>query len=263
MKHHYVNRESRPDRNFLFRGAMASQGVAVDDLIRHVGMDRDDYPDAMSICEAAREEFPDYFNFHIQYPQRQVAYGLLLWSWNALRVWREIANGTEHAGVWVDDFALKVSTQKVEQLVDAIEPDILQLTWHHRNDVFIDDIYRLPVQYEMPGPLPISSRDRRVFQGTRGAGDWTTILSPQGAAMLIEFIGGHPYYDAEIVILPFYLATRHPGVFSVRANNPECNGLTELFGNSWIVQLWRYTDSAHSDLIGTHHYYPPTGGGED
>ena len=252
MKHFYVNRESRLDRNFLFRGAMASQGVPADNLCRVPAMDLDDYKTAREVCEAAKVDFPEFFGYHLDNMPNRMGYGNYLAGWSILRMWRDIAAGTDYAGAWLDDYALRVPEAKLRRLVDDIEPDILQLVWHYRPDIFVDNCHALPFTFDVPTHFERVSQISSLFRGAPGGSDWAIILSPRGACWLLDFMESVPYFTTEEAIQAFYLQTRRDGIFSVSANNPLTTGLDVLTGNAWVVQLWEYTDWGQSDLQGIH-----------
>ena len=252
MRQHYVNRKSRADRRFLFLGAMASQGVDALDIRLHVARDKDDYEDAQVLCEAARKEFPEFFSFHLESPQTHIGFGHLICSWSVMRMWRSIAEGDSHAGAWLDDYALRVPIQKVRTLTTGLRPDILMLAWHRRADIFEDNIYRLPVDYDVPYRLKVVRPYPSVYAGAMGGADWANILSPRGAGWLLQWMADMPIFNTELAIASFYFATRRDGVYSVRANDKWANGEQLLKRNRWVVHLWPYTDGADSDLMGLH-----------
>lgn len=252
MQHHFVNRRSRPDRRYLWTGAMASQGVKPDEIVRHLAMDIDDYKTPEEVCEAAREEFPEYFTFHLYNPQRHIGFGHLVISWSIMRMWREIASGTEIAGAWIDDYALRVPHAKLRELAESVQPDILQLAWHLRDDVFLRNDYDLPVSYQAPAHLSRHARFPALWQGTRGCAEWCMLLSPRGARLLLEFIAWRPYYNTEIAVPAFYFETWDSGVYSVVANHEREHGVMTLKNNGWVCHLVEYTDGIVSDVEGMH-----------
>ena len=252
MLHHYVNRASRMDRRYLWLGAMGSQGVDAADIRLQVACDKDDYETAQAICEAAQAEFPEFFSYNLENPQRHIGYGHLICSWSVMRMWKAIADGTAIAGAWLDDYALRVPVQKVVNLCNQISPDILMLAWHRRDDVFIRDDYDLPVRYDVPDLLSISRLSPSVYQGACGGSDWANYLSPRGAGWLLQWMADMPIFNTELAIQSFALASHRQGIFSVRANDPTENGVQLLKRNRWVMQLWPYTDGAESDLVGLH-----------
>lgn len=253
MKHYVVNRKSRPDRLLLWKGAMAAHGVSADRLVTRVAMDKDDYKNASAICETARVEFPEFFSFHLEYPQSHVGFGHLICSWSVMQMWKAIAGGQETAVGWLDDYALRRSESKLQSMIDALSPDVLQLAWHYRPDIFEWDKYDIPVKWVVPPKLIISPKHREVFLGANGGSDWANVLSPRGAGALLQFMAEHPYFNTEVAIQAYALAHRGQGVFSVRANDPTEIGTAPLRRNRWVVHLWDYTDGDTSDLAGSHY----------
>ena len=251
MRHYYVNRQSRWDRHHLFCGAMAGQGIPAESLHRSIAMDKDNYTSDAEICEAARVDFPEFFTFHLESPQPRIKFGHLICSWSVMRMWRAISQGSEIAGAWLDDYALRVPEVKLRRLVDDIEPDILQLAWHLRPDVFVNNVYKVPFRYDIPSTYERLG-DAPVFCGAPGGSDWANILSPRGAGWLLDFMSQVPYFNSEVAIQALFLKTRRQGIYSVVASNPFENGTMVLTQNAWVLQLWPFTTGNASDLVGTH-----------
>lgn len=253
MIHNYVNRTSRPDRNFLWRGAMAAQGVSPEEMHRHIAMDKDDFPDAGAICEAASEDgFPGFFDFHKDNPQPHIGFGHLICSWSVMRMWRHIAEEPSTQGrqfAWLDDYALRVRAPEVHHLIAQTEPDILQLAWHTRNDLFYEDHYGIGKTWNVPRQLETYED---VYHGAIGCSDWALVLTRTGAAELLDYMANEPLLNTECAIAGLGADRNIPGLYSVVYNHPRSNGLKPIFGNRWVLQLCAYTDGASSDLLGLH-----------
>ncbi len=252
MMHHYVNRNSRPDRKFLWLGAMAAQGVQPDEIQLHVARDKDDYPDVGAICEAASADgFPEFFGFHQKTPQPNIGYGHLICSWSCMRMWRTIGEGKEHAAAWLDDYALRVPCQQLNRLVANVNPDILLLAWHTRDDLFYDDKYELGKTWDVPRQLHVSPLDN-AYIGAMGASDWAIVFSPKGANLLLAYMAHEPLLNTECAVAGLYADWRPPNLYSVVDNHPRSDGLSPIYGNRWVLELSAYTDGIRSDLIGLH-----------
>lgn len=254
MQHHYVNRKSRMDRHFLWRGAMAAQGVPVRDMTRHIAKDKDDYSDVQSLCEAARADFPEFFSFHLESPQSHIGFGHLICSWSVMRMWRSIASGNETACAWLDDYALRVPQRDVVDLITGVDAEMVMLAWHERPDIFDENVYGLPASVLPPLPKCVSRVPQvpSLFRGALGGSDWAIIFSPAGAGAVLQFMADMPYFNTELAPVAYYFTRRSDGVFSVRGNDAGENGTVPLRRNRWVVHLWDYTDGETSDLIGLH-----------
>ena len=252
MLHHCVNRRSRTDRRFLWLGAQAAQSVPMSDIWIHEARDKDDYATERDLCEAAKTEFPEFFGHHLDNWHRHIGYGHLICSWSVMRMWREIANGGATAVAWLDDYALRVPALKLDRLASGLNPDILLLAWHRRDDMFDRNEYHLPVRYKVPNPLKVVRAFPQVFAGTQGGSDCANVLSPRGAGWLLQFMADRPVFNTEVAIPAFYFETRRKGVYAVRGNNPLETGLHTMSTNRWVVDLSPYTDGDKSDLIGIH-----------
>lgn len=259
MQHHYVNRACRVDRNHLWRGAMAAQGVQLHEMRRHVAMDKDDYTDAASICEAARVEFPEFFGFHLESPQPHIGFGHLICSWSVMRMWREIAAGRNIACAWLDDYALRVPVVHFNALYSAIAPDVLLLAWHARPDLYIERRY-VRRQWNVPSALfPEQTRvhTNAVYRGTMGSSDWAVVLTPQGAGAVLDYMASEPLLNTEFAIGGMAADGVGTEVWSVVASNRYSTGLKPIYGNHWVMDLGSFAEGAFSDLVGTHHQGPP------
>ena len=251
MLHHYVNRKSRPDRNYLWRGAMAAQGIQPDEMRHHIAKDKDDYPDVSTLCEAASADgFPEFFDYHKESPHPYIGFGHLVCSWSVMRMWREIGEGTERAAAWLDDYALRVPVQQLNRLVTRLKPDILLLAWHRRDALFHDDKYELGRKWDVPYTLSRTSPD--IYTGAMGASDWAMVLSPGGARQLLSYMASEPRLNTECTVAGLYADWRPPRLYSVTANSPRSHGLKPIFGNRWVLELSAYTDGNRSDLVGLH-----------
>lgn len=252
MVHHYVNRKSRPDRRFLWLGAMAAQGIPPEDIRLHVAMDKADYPDANAICEAASADgFSEFFDFHRDTPQPNVGYGHLICSWSVMRMWRAISEGTERAVAWLDDYALRVPVWELNRLVKNITPDILLLAWHKRDDLFYDNKYKIGRTWETV-PRDLAIEPPGLYTGTMGASDWAIVFSPEGARLLLRYMASEPRLNTECAVAGLYADWRPPSLYSVADNHPRSDGLSPIYGNRWVMELSAYTDGDRSDLIGLH-----------
>ena len=253
MMHHYTNRSSRPDRNFLWRGAMAAAGVPPEHMQHHIARDKDDYPDVRTLCEAASADgFPEFFNYHKNSPHPYIGYGHLVCSWSVMRMWRTIAEGNATAVAWLDDYALRVPNTRLTRLVTAVEPDILLLAWHRRDELFYDDRYNLGRTWDVPRTLPLAPRPFKLHPGTMGASDWALVLSPAGAKLLLSYMANEPRVNTEYVAAALYADWRPANFYSVAENHPHSHGLKPIFGNAWVLELQGYTDGDRSDLVGLH-----------
>ena len=252
MLHYVVNRASREDRRYLWLGAMAAQGVAMEYIRLQVACDKDDYKTQEELCEVARDEFPEFFGFQLEKPQGHIGLGHLLCSWSCMRMWQCIADSDFWAGAWLDDYALRVRDHRLRELIRELRPDILQLAWHRRDEMFITNYYGLPMRYDVPDTLKVNRKCPAVYVGAVGGADWANILSPRGAGNLLQFMADTPYFNSEVAIPAYYFATRDSRVFSVRANDPAEHGQVPLKRNQWVVQLCDYTDRPASDLAGMH-----------
>lgn len=253
MIHNYVNRSSRPDRNYLWRGAMAAQGVEPEEMHRHNAMDKDDYPDAGAICEAAAADgFPEFFNFHKDNPQPHIAFGHLICSWSVMRMWRHIAEEPSTHGrqfAWLDDYALRVPAPEVHHLIVHIEPEILQLAWHTYDRLYYEDYYNLGKTWNVPRTLTACED---VYPGAIGCSDWALVLTRTGAARILEYMAYEPRLNTERVIAGLAAEWDIPRIYSVVDNHPHSHGLIPIHGNRWVLQLCAYTDGERSDLVGLH-----------
>ena len=254
MKHYVVNRKSRLDRLLLWQGAMTSQRVPRADFCIRVAMDKDDFPTRKSLCEAAiADGFTGFFGYHVENSIDYIGYGILLGSWSMMRVWREIAQGNETAVAWVDDYALGEHERELRRLVSEIEPDVLQLCWHYRNDLYPPKGMQSRSPYHVwPYPPEPKTGRKDVVVGAAGSADWALVLSPIGAQWLLDYMEKMPYFNTESVVAPMWYENHHrKSVYSVTANNPQINGMSEMSGNRWVVGLGQFTDTA-SDLVGLH-----------
>ncbi len=253
MKAYYVNRFDRNDRNYLFRGAMAAAGFRPEELVRHVAKHKEDYPTRESLCDAASADgFSEFFGY--QRCQTWPGYGHLVCSWSVMRCWREIADGSEMAIQLLDDYYLKKKKSQLMELIDKIgDVKILQLAWHTRDDVFLLNKYDLNIAYEIQ-ELRICENVPDVYIGaSHGGSDWANVLSPEGAAVLLDYMRYHPYLNTECVLTGLHHTfCQAEGIYSVVANDPGETGTMVLRNNAWVGHLVEYTDGDMSDLIGTH-----------
>lgn len=256
MKHHVVNRKSRVDRLLLWQGAMAAQHVPQSDIVVHVAKDKDDFPTREDVCLAAIDDgFSGFFSYHLENKIDYIGYGMLIGSWSAMRMWRDIKDRGETAVAWLDDYALGVHYQTLENFVDELQPapDIIQLCWHYRPDLFTPENNRLPWPVKLP-KLKGRKLYRRndVMVGCEGTADWALVLSPLGAQWLLEHMEVVPYFNTESLVAAMWAENQHRNtVYSMMANDPRVHGLLQMSGNKWVVGLGHLTDTA-SDLIGTH-----------
>lgn len=255
MKAYYVNRSDRLDRNYLFRGAMAAAGFRPDDLVRVIAKHKEDYPTRESLCDAASADgFPEFFGYQRDKPWP--GYGHLVCSWSVMRCWRQIAAGHEIALQLLDDYYLRQHVSALEALVEQLgDVKILQLAWHTRDDVFFLDQYDLALPYE-PQTLVLSAKTPEVYVGAgHGCSDWALVLSPEGAARILDYMKYHPYLNTEVAVTGLhYTFNQVGGIYSVANQNPKVNGTVELQpqDNYWVGHLIAYTTERASDLIGTH-----------
>ena len=232
---------------------MAAQGVSPADMHHRVAKDKDDYADADTICQAASEDgFPNFFEFHRKTPQPNVGFGHLICSWSVMRMWRDISEGTATAVAWLDDYALRVPATRLNRLVNTLQPDILQLAWHKRDDIFEHDNYNLGRKWAVPTSLTRSPADAQCYKGAMGASDWAIVLSPAGAKLLLDYMAHEPRLNTECAIAGLYADWKIPKLYSVVDSHPESNGLNPIFGNRWVLELSAYTDRKRSDLLGLH-----------
>ena len=254
MKHYVVNRASRCDRLLLWQGAMAAQRVPREDFNIRVAMDKDDYTTRDAVCKAAiKDGFKGFFGYHLENCVDYIGYGMLLGSWSVMRMWREIAEGTETAVAWVDDYALGVPARTLSRWVAELDPDVVQLCWHYRHDFFDPSHESYRSEYPV---LPRGSESKAgrkdVRIGADGASDWALVLSPQGAQWLLDYMERVPFFNTEMVVAPMWFEnSNRKSVYSVTANNPQVHGMVEMRGNRWVIGLAQFTDTP-SDLVGLH-----------
>ena len=254
MKHYVVNRRSRRDRLLLWQGAMAAQRVPREDILVQGAMDKDDHETREDIClHAIDDGFEGFFGYHLENTLDYIGYGHLICSWSIMRVWREIALGTETAVQWLDDYALGVQARQFTRWVEELNPDIVQLCWHYRPDLFSVERGRMPAEYRLSdvGTEPKAGR-RDVVIGAEGASDWALVLSPRGAQWLLDYMEAFPYLNTEAAVVGLWAENSHrKTIYSVVSNNPHIHGLLELTGNRWVVGLAQLTE-IESDLVGLH-----------
>ena len=251
MKHYVVNRKCRWDRLLLWQGAMAAQRVPEADLLVRVAMDKDDYADREDLCMAAMDDgFGEFFGYHLEHWCDYIGFGHLICSWSIMRVWREIAQGDKTAVQWLDDYALGIPSRKFSRWVADLNPNIVQLCWHYRDDLF-ENPHRLPSKlYPLSSETKVGRRD--VVVGAEGASDWALVLSPQGAQWLLDYMASKPYFNTELAVVAMWAENSHrKSVYSVVSQDPTINGTVPLTGNDWVVGLSQFTETA-SDLTGLH-----------
>lgn len=252
MKHYYINLDRREDRNFLFRGAMAAQGVSVNDLIRVPARDIEKYQERKDICNAAIDDgFEEFFTF--QKDDGDIGKGHLICSWSIMRAWRMIADSDETAMQWVDDYALSGNISEIERVVATLDDlNIVQLSWHDRPDFFVSNAKKSQIKYDIWREYDISPKCPDFYEGSKGCSDWVIILSPDGAQFLLDYMAMFPFIYTELAIFASSCHVDYKGVYSAVHNDGKSHGTKELFGNGWIIDLSKYTHGDSSDLLSIH-----------
>ena len=253
MKVHYVNRKDREDRHYLFRGAMGTRGWAPGELIRVIAKRREDYPTRAQLCDAASEDgFAGFFQRvrDRDYP----GYGHLCGGWSQMRSWRMIAEGEETVLHMVDDYCIKQDKRFFDMLLEPLDDlNIAQLAWHTRDDVFFLDHYNLGIPYQHFAE-EVSEKSPYFIKGTwHGCSDWALVLSPQGAAWILDYMETESPINAECVTTALHHARpRLTGIYSLRDQPRHVNGNEVLRDNPWVGHLVEYSDLPVSNLMGTH-----------
>ena len=129
--------------------------------------------------------FKGFFGYQLENPLDYIGFGQLIGSWSTMRVWREIAQGTETVVQWLDDYALGTTERRLVRLVEDLEPDIIQLCWHFRPDLFDGPHPELPYEFPLVPSTESKVGRRDVVVGASGASDWALVLSPRGAQWLL------------------------------------------------------------------------------
>lgn len=256
MKFYYLNRKDREDRNHLFRGAMAQMDIPPENLIRHIAKNKEDYSSRKTLCDAAiGNGFRGFFEYQRDREGKYPGFGHLVCTWGCMRIWREIANGDEVACQFLDDYCLRQPMVRFAEFLAPLDDlNILQLAWHKRDDIFLRNDYDLPpIPYEFQEDV-VSQKSRDFLVGTGiGSSDWALVLSPVGAQMLLDYMDEYPYLNSEVALVGLYhTATNVDGLYSLRHQPRDVNGLEVLRTNPWVRHLVEYTEESMSDLIGVH-----------
>ena len=253
MQVYYVNRDDRPDRNYLFRGAMAAMGFRPEELIRVDAMKREDYPTRDLVCDAAiADRFEGFFTRMKErdYP----GYGTVVQSWSYMRAWRTTAEGDAPALFLTDDYYVKQPKQALDLLLAPLDDfNIVQLAWHVRDDVFFLDHYDLGIPYEHV-PEQVSSKSPYFLEGAwHGCSDWAIVFSPFGAERLLHYMETECPINNECAITAMQHTYRDmEGIYSLKDQPRDVNGNQVLRTNPWIGHLIEYTEGDVSDMMGTH-----------
>ena len=253
MKVYYVNRADREDRNYLFRGAMAAMGFAPEDLIRVIAMNREDYPTRQALCDAgAADGFSGFFE-RMRY-RKHPGYGHLVGGWSMMRSWRMIAEQDETALHIIDDYYIKQPHRALCRLIAPLDDlNIAMLAWHTRDDVFFLDRFDLNIPYRHTADKT-SAKSRHFLEGGwYGCADWALVMSPEGAAMLLEYMENESPINAECAVCAMqHLYKDFPGIYSLKNQPRDVNGDSVLTNNPWVGHLVEFTDGLTSNLVGTH-----------
>lgn len=246
---YYINREDREDRNYLFRGAMANMGFPVENLIRVIAKNREDYPTRELICDAAAADgFEGYF---MRMRSREYPYyRTLVSAWSIMRAWRMIAEGTEVALQLLDDYYIKQPCVALHRLVMPLtDLRIVQMAWHTRDNVFFRDKFKLGIPYQYVRD-EVSDKSPHFLKGAwQGASDWALVMSPEGASMLLDYMETRSPIDTECAITALqHTRPTLSGIYSLKNQPREVNGTVELRTNPWVGHLIRYTEGSESDL---------------
>lgn len=256
MKFYYLNRKDREDRNYLFRGAMAMNEIPPKQLVRCIAKNKEDYPSRAALCDAAiADGFTGFFSYQRDREGQYPGFGHLVCSWGCMRIWRRIADGKELGVQFLDDYCLKQPLHAFGRLIEPLDDlNILQLAWHKRDDIFLRNDYNLPpIPYQFEADR-VSEKSPDFLEGTGiGSSDWALVLSPDGAAAVLQYMNQFPYLNSEVALTGLHHTFPHmKGLYSLRHQNRNVNGLTVLRDNPWVRHLIEYSDEPASDLIGVH-----------
>ena len=261
MKAYYVNRSDREDRNYLFRGAMAAMGFRLEDLIRVIAKNREDYPSRAEVCEAGvADGFGGYFSY--QKDAKYPGYGSLVSGWSYMCAWRMIAEGDETALFFLDDYCLKQPLDFFLRLIEPLDDlSIVQLAWHIQPDIFQRNIFDLPIRY-IHKENEVSAKSKAFFDGAwLGSSDWALVFSPEGAAKLLDFTENYPFLGGETHITGLQHTDKEmAGIYSLRNQPSDVDGHQVLISNRWVRHLIEYTSKPASNLIGSQHLVDPQTG---
>ena len=262
---HYINRSDRDDRNYLLRGAMAAMGWRPEELVRIIAKHREDYPSRKEVCDAAcADGFEGFFNRMRYWNKERPGYGSLVSSWSYMRSWRMIAEGNEPVIHLLDDYYIKQPKPALEFLLAPLDDfNIVQLAWHERDDIFFLDWYDLKIPYNHVAEK-VSAKSPYFLEGAwQGCSDWALVLSPQGAAWMLDYMETESVINADCVTTAMQHSGRnYTGIYSLRDQPRDVNGNDVLRTNPWVGHLIEYTDAPVSNLMGTHTILDMTPDGE-
>ena len=181
-----------------------------------------------------------------------------------MRSWRMIAEGDEPIIHLLDDYYIKQPKHDLEFLLAPLDDfNIVQLAWHVRDDIFFLDWFDLKIPFNHV-PEKVSSKSPYFLEGAwQGCSDWALVLSPQGAASMLEYMGTESVINADCVTTAMQHSGRnYPGIYSLKDQPNDVTGNEVLTTNPWVGHLIEYTEGAVSNLMGTHQLVDTNDDGE-
>ena len=205
----YSNLDRHPERNWYMLGMLTGMGASLDQIVRLRAKDALEYQDVASISEAAISDGFDFFDRYLAEEHKTN----LAWFWTYCRSLRYIIESKKTTLLMIDDFTLRQTFWKIRDLVGSIEEPlkILQIECWFPHEVDGMNFYKL-----VP-PRHMRNYNNDLFRGLWGAGDSCIVYSPEGAALMLDWISEGRCREPETVIYQ-HSETEVPGCFVVRCS---------------------------------------------